>query len=50
VNCGQELCGNWTGHGCACAVLDLEPDLYNNDGSKRLPELDQEGQDEDDGD
>lgn len=25
--CEQELCGNWTGQGCACEVFDIEPDL-----------------------
>lgn len=23
--CGQELCLNWTGSGCACDVFDLDP-------------------------
>jgi len=23
--CGQEMCGEWTGEGCACAVLGIEP-------------------------
>lgn len=24
--CEQELCRNWTGDGCVCSVLDIEPD------------------------
>lgn len=24
--CDAELCQYWTGHGCACDVLDIEPD------------------------
>ena len=27
MTCHQELCRNWTGDGCACEVLDLEPDI-----------------------
>lgn len=23
MNCDAEMCENWTGHGCICAVLDL---------------------------
>jgi hypothetical protein len=23
--CRAELCPNWTGHGCICEVLDLDP-------------------------
>lgn len=23
--CGMEMCQNWTGDGCACALLDLDP-------------------------
>jgi hypothetical protein len=29
----MELCRNWTGSGCACAVFDLEPDIVDDDGS-----------------
>jgi len=25
--CEQELCRNWTGSGCICEVLDIEPDV-----------------------
>lgn len=25
ARCYAEMCGNWTGDGCACAVLDIEP-------------------------
>lgn len=25
MRCEAEMCGNWTGSGCACAVLDIEP-------------------------
>ena len=24
ARCGQELCANWTGDGCACAVFGIE--------------------------
>ena len=27
MNCEAELCWRWTGSGCICAVLDLEPDV-----------------------
>ena len=30
-DCPQELCRNWTGDGCACVLLDLEPDLVVED-------------------
>ena len=30
-DCPQELCGNWTGQGCACVLLDLEPDVVEDD-------------------
>lgn len=49
MSCEAELCGNWTGDGCICGVLGLVPDLYNDDGSKRRPEVDEEDEDEDDG-
>lgn len=26
MNCLQEMCGNWGGDGCVCAVLGLDPD------------------------
>ena len=25
--CGQEMCRNWTGDGCACRVFGMEPDI-----------------------
>jgi len=25
--CEAELCRNWTGQGCICMVLDIEPDV-----------------------
>ncbi|HTE63048.1 MAG TPA: hypothetical protein VK631_22020 [Solirubrobacteraceae bacterium] len=25
--CHAEMCLNWTGQGCACLVMDIEPDL-----------------------
>ena len=25
--CRAELCRNWTGMGCICEVLDIEPDV-----------------------
>jgi len=31
VTCEQEMCRNWTGFGCACAVLDIEPDTTSFD-------------------
>ncbi len=27
MNCEMELCGHWTGVGCICAVLGLDPDV-----------------------
>lgn len=24
--CGQEMCHNWSGSGCVCEVLGIEPD------------------------
>jgi len=30
-DCPQELCRNWTGQGCICAVMDLEPSLIDID-------------------
>lgn len=27
--CGYELCRNWAGGGCVCSVLDLEPDIVD---------------------
>lgn len=27
MRCEAELCGNWTGHGCACEVMGLKPDV-----------------------
>ncbi|WP_280392932.1 hypothetical protein [Nocardia wallacei] len=29
ADCGAELCRNWTGQGCICEVMDLEPDLVD---------------------
>lgn len=29
MKCPQELCQNWTGQGCACEVLDLEPGVVD---------------------
>ena len=26
MTCLQETCKYWTGHGCACYVLDLKPE------------------------
>lgn len=26
MKCEQELCPAWTGDGCACAVMGLDPD------------------------
>lgn len=25
ARCYAEMCGNWTGQGCACQLLDVEP-------------------------
>jgi hypothetical protein len=25
MSCLAETCANWTGHGCACAVMDVVP-------------------------
>ena len=27
TKCGYELCRNWAGSGCVCDVLDLTPDM-----------------------
>ena len=27
MRCKAELCRNWTGQGCACDFLDLDPDV-----------------------
>lgn len=27
MKCEQEMCSHWSGDGCACAVLGLEPDV-----------------------
>lgn len=27
MQCHAEMCLNWTGQGCACLVMDIEPDL-----------------------
>lgn len=27
--CAAELCRNWTGQGCICAVMDIEPDVVD---------------------
>lgn len=29
--CPQELCRNWTGQGCACEVMGIEPDVVDDD-------------------
>jgi hypothetical protein len=29
--CPQEMCQNWTGMGCACAIYDLEPVIVEDD-------------------
>lgn len=29
--CGYELCRNWAGSGCVCDVLDLEPNIVEED-------------------
>jgi hypothetical protein len=26
ARCLAETCAHWTGHGCACAVMDVEPE------------------------
>lgn len=31
ARCEAELCRNWTGHGCICEVMDIEPDVVNED-------------------
>ena len=31
MTCPQELCRNWTGQGCICEVMDLEPDVATED-------------------
>jgi hypothetical protein len=27
MRCEAELCRNWTGQGCICEVMDLDPDV-----------------------
>lgn len=29
MTCDQEWCANWTGDGCACQVLGVEPDIQD---------------------
>lgn len=41
--CGQELCHNWTGQGCACEFLGLKPAI----ACARCGLLTDEGRDED---
>lgn len=31
MTCEQEMCRNWTGQGCICLVMDLEPDIADDD-------------------
>lgn len=31
MTCEAELCTNWTGDGCACAVLDMQPTVMHGD-------------------
>lgn len=31
MTCEMEMCSHWTGDGCACSVLDLEPDTLEPD-------------------
>lgn len=33
MRCEQEMCANWDGFGCPCAVLDLEPVVMCDCGS-----------------
>ena len=39
TTCPQELCQNWTGQGCACALLDLEPSVDLDEGLSGLSEF-----------
>lgn len=32
MRCGQELCLNWTGSGCICEVMDIEPNIVTEEG------------------
>lgn len=32
-DCQQEMCRNWTGHSCVCKVLDIEPDVVDEERS-----------------
>ena len=31
MGCHQELCLNWTGQGCICSVMDVEPVIVEPD-------------------
>ena len=35
-DCPQEMCRNWTGQGCACDVMGIEPDIVY-DGDQFCP-------------
>ncbi len=39
--CDQELCAHWTGHGCACGLLDVdaEPDVDQSDHPRTLLDM-----------
>lgn len=48
MNCEAELCLRWTGSGCICAVLDLEPQVERwSDGIDDYDEDDEEELDDD---
>lgn len=44
--CGYEICRNWAGSGCVCDVLDLEPDIVEEDpvNDERTAEHDDPGE------
>ena len=35
ARCAAEMCRNWTGEGCICEVLDLEPDIVDDETARR---------------
>lgn len=38
-NCKAELCVNWTGQGCICDVLDIEPDAAVSIGGEGMAKV-----------
>lgn len=34
IRCEAEMCWNWTGNGCACEFLGMEPDVVREDADE----------------